>query len=320
MNCPNCGNEVRGNFCTNCGTRMDEASPPPPSEVDPGATAVIRPGDLTNLAERESAGQQPSGMAGGDLGATAKMRPEDLQGTGPGAQQPYGTPGMAPEGQQPYGPGTGPAPAGGAPPSGGNWARELGVAPQSSSGGAAGGPPGAPQRLNYPGGVSIVVPPGLQQALAPLEGAGKQVIAWVGAVLLFIGTFLATKTYSISAGIYSASGSHNLWDWASFIWPLLLVLLAAASAGFAFIRDYKWLVVTGGVSLLILILEFLYTFSTGVSIPGLSAHPSWGWIVLFPAALLIIAAGVTRATARDAQDDQGLEKLLGQARNRTGAK
>jgi hypothetical protein len=194
------------------------------------------------------------------------------------------------------------------------------VASQPSSyGGPGGGPVGGPQRLAFPGGVSIVVPPGIPQALAPLEAVGKQYLAWIGAGLLFIGTFLSTKTYSVNAGIFgSVSGSDDLWQWANFIWPLLLVLLAAASVGVAFLRDYKWLVVTGGVSLLILILEFLYTFSSGVS--GVSAHPSWGWIVLFPAALLILAAGVIRPNPRDNPDDHGLERFLGQSRNRTGAR
>ena len=344
MNCPNCGNEVRGNFCTNCGTRIEQeqASPPTPSEIDPGATAAIRPGDLTNLAERESAGPQPPGPAASDPGATAMMRPEDLQGlrsgaqqppTGPGmgreSQRPYEAPSPGPADQQPYGgqsagsggqppyetPGAGPTPT---PPSGGNWARELGVAsPQTSYGGPAGGP----QRLVFPGGISMVMPPGISQVLAPLEPVGKQYLAWIGAVLLFIGTFLSTKTYSVSAGILgSFSGSDDLWQWASFIWPLLIVLLALASAGVAFLRDYKWLVVTGGVSFLILILQFLYTFSTGVSVSGLSAHPSWGWIILFPAALLILAAGVMRPGPRDNPDDHGLERLLDQSRNRTGAR
>jgi hypothetical protein len=71
--------------------------------------------------------------------------------------------------------------------------------------------------------------------------------------------------------------------------------------------------------LVILIIQFLWTFSSGYSISGVSAHPSWGWILLFPGALLILAAGAMRPTPRDRQDDAGVMRLIGQARSRTGA-
>ena len=227
-----------------------------------------------------------------------------------GGPQPYGAPGP---GQPPYG-GAGPGqPPGGPPPSGSNWARELGIN-QPPPGGPTGGPGG------FPGGFKIPVPPGVQNALAPLEQFGKQIVAWAGCVVLLVGLFVSAKTYSYSGGvIFSFSASRSMWDYATF-WSVILILLIIASAGLAFIRDYNWLLITGAASLVILILNFLYTFSTGVSLSGYSAHPSWGWILLFPGALLILAAGAMRPTPRDAQDDYGLMKLIGQARSQTGSR
>src|SRR5205807_5635253 len=53
VNCQNCGSEVNGKFCTNCGTPLpdDTASTP-----DSGATTVIRAEDLQRM---EAAGEQP---------------------------------------------------------------------------------------------------------------------------------------------------------------------------------------------------------------------------------------------------------------------
>jgi hypothetical protein len=203
-----------------------------------------------------------------------------------------------------------------AEPSGSNWARELGVAGTSAGTGAT--TDGA-RVMSFPGGFRVKIPQQVEGWLSPVEGVGKQYVAWIGSALLFIGIFLSTKTLTVSAGVFSASGSRTLWDWATF-WAVVLVLLAIASAGVAYLRDYKWLVLTGAASLVILILEFLWTFSSGVSYPGVSAHPSWGWIVLFPGALLILAAGAAPSTPRDAEDDEGLNKLMGQARSAGGTR
>jgi hypothetical protein len=160
------------------------------------------------------------------------------------------------------------------------------------------------------------VPDSVQNALTPLEPVGKQYLAWIGCVLLFIGLFVSAKTYSYSALTINVSASQSLWDYATF-WSVILVLLVAASAVLAYVRDYKWLVVTGGVSLLILILNFLYAFSGEV---GFSAHPSWGWILLFPGSLLIMVAGAMRSTARDAENVNGLNNIIASVQNRSNSR
>ncbi|HEX6507921.1 MAG TPA: hypothetical protein VF221_09840 [Chloroflexota bacterium] len=160
------------------------------------------------------------------------------------------------------------------------------------------------------------VPEPVQNALAPLERVGKQYIAWIGCIVLFIGLFVPAKTYSFSSAIVSVSTSQSLWDYGTF-WAVILLLLIIASAGLAYLRDYKWLVVTGGASLVILLLNFLYAFA---GVAGFSAHPSWGWILLFPGALLIIAAGAMRATERDAVDDNGLNNIIAAVQNKSATR
>ena len=292
MNCPNCGKEVQGRFCTNCGAQMPEAAAPESSQ------------GMQGMAAPESGGRQPyvsPFQAGGtgDPGATSVIRPGDLPDAA--EQQPYGTVGRA----EP-------------PPPDSNWARELGVGQTSSveakppapSVATASSNPG----LRYPSRFTAPAP--VQEWLKPLEALGKQYVAWIGSALLLIGLFISAKTYSVSIGIYSASASRSLWDYGTF-WAIILLLLVVASAGLAFVRDYKWLLITGVASLVILILNFLYAFSGE---GGVSAHPSWAWILLFPGALLIIAAGAMRTTARDAQNDQGLDSVIASLRNMTGGR
>ncbi|MBV9281144.1 MAG: hypothetical protein JOZ41_13765 [Chloroflexi bacterium] len=361
MKCPNCGKEVLGNFCTNCGTRMDRAAQGTSQPRDPGATAVIRPEDMREVEAR----QQSAQPRGDDSGATMMAQPGDFPwdsgqtltgapgsqpyGTppgsqpygGPGGPPPYGAPGgqqpYGPQGQQPYGapPGSQPYGAPGQQPYGGpgpgqqyqesygnsppgpgssNWASQLGLG-QGAQRGPMGGPVGAGQQPLF----GFQTPAGVQQTLAPLEQAGKQIIAWIGSVLLLIGLFLPAKTVSYS-GIITVSGSGSLWDYGTF-WAVVLLLLAVASAALAYLRDYKWLLITGGAALVILVVQFLYAFSSnGVSLEGLSVHPSWGWIILFPAALLILAAGAMRANPRDAVNDQALMSLIGGVRSNVGGR
>ena len=158
------------------------------------------------------------------------------------------------------------------------------------------------------------VPDSVQNALAAFEPIGKQYMGWIGAGLLLIGLFVSAKTYSYSAFNINVSASQSLWDYGT-TWAVVLLLLAAASAGLAYIRDYKWLIVTGGVSLLVLILNFLYAFK---GVLGFSAQPSWGWIILFPAALIIMAAGAMRSTARDNENENGLNNVISSVQNSSG--
>lgn len=160
------------------------------------------------------------------------------------------------------------------------------------------------------------VPDSVQNALAPLEPVGKQYLGWIGAALLFVGLFVSAKTYSYSALNINVSASQSLWNYGTF-WAVILLLLVAATAILAYVRDYKWLVVTGGVSLVILIVNFLYAFSGEV---GFSAHPSWGWILLFPGALIIMIAGAMRSTARDAENENGLNTIISSVQNRSSSR
>src|SRR5450759_5559418 len=52
----------------------------------------------------------------------------------------------------------------------------------------------------------------LQGLVAPLEPLGKQMLAFIGAAVLFVGTFLTVRSASASfAGITVVSVSQNLW-------------------------------------------------------------------------------------------------------------
>jgi hypothetical protein len=176
-------------------------------------------------------------------------------------------------------------------------------------------PPLKTRPTNAPFGIQI--PDSVQNALAPLEPVGRQYLGWIGAALLLIGTFLHVKTYSyngpnLGLNIAIPSASQNFWDY-SGLWAFVVLVLALASAGVAFIRDYKWLVVTGAISFVVLVLNLLFTFS---GVLGLSAHPSWGWIVLFVGALAVLAAGAMRSTARDAENPNGVDNLIASVQSR----
>jgi hypothetical protein len=301
VKCSDCGNEAQGNVCVSCGRRLL-----PPLPMRGGSE------DAGRGAEEFSEERPPSAIPREDEIAPP---PSSV----PGAEEP--TLPAAEEGVYAEAEVEAAGPAVGAEPSGSNWARELGVGgtPTGTSGATDGATSDGARSVSFPGGFTFRIPQQVEDWLAPVEGVGKQYLAWIGSALLFIGVFLSTKTLTVSAGVFSASGSRTLWDWATF-WAVVLVLLAIASAGVAYLRDYKWLLLTGAASLVILIIEFLWTFSAGVSYPGVSAHPSWGWIVLFPGALLILAAGAARSTPRDAEDNEGLSKVMGQTRSAGGTR
>jgi hypothetical protein len=180
-------------------------------------------------------------------------------------------------------------------------------------------PPLKTRPTNAPFGIQI--PDSVQNALAPLEPVGRQYLAWIGAALLLIGTFLHVKTYTyngpnLGLNISVPSASQTFWEY-SGLWAFVVLVLAIASAGLAFIRDYKWLVVTGAVSFVILVLNLLFTFS---GVLGLSARPSWGWIVLFLGALAVLAAGMMRSTARDAENPNALDNLIASVQSRSSSR
>jgi hypothetical protein len=133
----------------------------------------------------------------------------------------------------------------------------------------------------------------IQGYLAPLESLGKQKVAWLGSILLFIGIFLPTKAASVP--FLNITVSASFWDFAKFE-SFLLMLLALASAGLAYIRDYKWLWATGIAISFFLLIEFFDAVTHSY------IHPSWGWLILFPAVLLILAAAALR---RDPMETSG---------------
>jgi hypothetical protein len=179
-------------------------------------------------------------------------------------------------------------------------------------------PPLKTRPTNAPFGIQV--PESVPNALAPLEPVGRQYLGWLGAALLLVGVFLHVKTYTYNgpgvglAQIPVPSFSQSLWD-LSAIWGFIIVVLAIGSAGLAYIRDYKWLLVTGGAALVILVLNFLFTFSSPYILT--SAHPSYGWILLFPGALAVLAAGAMRSTARDAENSNALNNLIASVQSRS---
>lgn len=138
-----------------------------------------------------------------------------------------------------------------------------------------------------------------QGYLTPLEQFGRQPIAWLGSALVFIGVFLPVKTYSVSAGLFSVSVSWNQWDLNS-LWALVMLAAAVVSAFVAWQRDYRLLWITGGIIAVAELINLLFTFSAPT---GASAHPSWGWILLIPGVLLILAAAVLRPNPSEPQGD-----------------
>jgi|SRR5947209_20361362 len=69
VTCPNCGESVKGRFCTSCGTRLD--APPASSAqnlnsvfAEADATSVMRPSDVRGaLAHRAEPEERPASVA-----------------------------------------------------------------------------------------------------------------------------------------------------------------------------------------------------------------------------------------------------------------
>jgi hypothetical protein len=133
----------------------------------------------------------------------------------------------------------------------------------------------------------------VQNALAPLEQVGRQTIAWIGAALLAIGVLLLPVA---SISVFIVSASYKMWTVSSFSWFLLL-LCAAVAAGVAYLRDYQWLWAAGGLALLILLYRFVDIITNSI------LSLSWGWIVLFPGALLILVAAAMRPNPSEVSGD-----------------
>jgi len=133
----------------------------------------------------------------------------------------------------------------------------------------------------------------VQNVLAPLDQVGRRTIAWIGAGLLAVAVLLLPVA---SISVLFVNASFKMWTMSHLDWFLLL-LCAAVAAGVAYLRDYKWLWAAGGLAVLILLYKAIDIMTTD----GLGL--SWGWIVLFPAALLILVAAAMRPNPAEVSGD-----------------
>jgi hypothetical protein len=136
----------------------------------------------------------------------------------------------------------------------------------------------------------------LQGLVAPLEPVGKQIMAFIGAVILFIGIFFFSVR---SVSVFIASTSQSLWSFNAFF-GLILLLSVIVAAGAAALRMYAWLWVASAAALLFVVLAFLSDLTmNGTGVPGLSWSVSWsGWIVLIIGLLALIASAAMRDTGK----------------------
>jgi hypothetical protein len=135
----------------------------------------------------------------------------------------------------------------------------------------------------------------IQDALAPLEQFGKQMVTWIGSVLIILGLFLPVKTWTVTVAGFTGSGSDDYWQLNAFLATLFL-LAALAAAAFAYLRLYVWNWLIGAFLLLFFVLGFINAFSSGYA--GVGAHPSWGWIFLVLGLLALLAGTAMRDTGK----------------------
>ena len=137
----------------------------------------------------------------------------------------------------------------------------------------------------------------IQNRLTPLEGIGKQALAWLGCALIIIGVFVPIKTYSISF----IQLSYSYWDLNHFLTALFLIL-AIAAAALVYLRMDVWLWPIGAFYLVFFVLGFFNSFSGGGDVTSdsgsIAPHPSYGWIFLFAGLLAMLAAAAMRDTRR----------------------
>jgi hypothetical protein len=135
----------------------------------------------------------------------------------------------------------------------------------------------------------------IQNRLTPLEGIGKQALAWLGCALIIIGLFIPIKTYPIAF----VQLSYSYWDLNHFLTAIFLILAIAAIA-LVYLRMYVWLWLIGAFYLVFFLLGFINAFSGGGDISSdsgtISPHASYGWIFLFAGLLAMLAAAAMRDT------------------------
>ena len=130
----------------------------------------------------------------------------------------------------------------------------------------------------------------------------SRILGLIGGVLIIIGIFLPLAT--VSVGEMSQSGSFfdaiKAGSWEGYV----VLLCGIASIVLAALRKYRFLLITGIISLGVIILNFA-TFksqiakATGQSLEqlesmGVTISTQWvGWLVLILGGLLLLVAGAT---------------------------
>ena len=137
----------------------------------------------------------------------------------------------------------------------------------------------------------------------------SRILGIVGGVLVLLGIFLPLVTVTI--GQAGMSQSVSFFDsikggsWEGWV----LLLLGIASIILAVLRQYKFLIVTGVITLAIVVLNYVNMKSSlakamGSADPetlermGVDVSTNWlGWLVLIIGSLILIAAGATGKNA-----------------------
>ena len=137
----------------------------------------------------------------------------------------------------------------------------------------------------------------------------SRILGIVGGVLVLLGIFLPLVTVTI--GQANMSQSVSFFDsikggsWEGWV----LLLLGIASIVLAVLRQYKFLIVTGVITLGIVVLNYINMKSSlakamGSADPemlekmGVDVSTNWlGWLVLIIGSLVLIAAGATGRNA-----------------------
>ena len=131
----------------------------------------------------------------------------------------------------------------------------------------------------------------------------SRILGIIGGVLVLIGMFLPLVTVSVEQAGMSQSVSFfdsiRGGSWEGYV----LMLCGIASIALAVLRKYKFLIVTGVISLIVVVLNFINMKSSlskamGQADPemlekmGVSVNTQYlGWIVLIIGSLILIAAG-----------------------------
>lgn len=137
----------------------------------------------------------------------------------------------------------------------------------------------------------------------------SRILGIIGGALVIIGIFLPLVTVSVEQAGISQSASFfdsiKAGSWEGYV----LILCGIASIVLAVLRKYRFLIITGVITLLVVVLNYINLKSglakaLGVADAdalermGVSVAVQWiGWLVLIVGALILIAAGATGKNA-----------------------